>query len=94
MNLTSLNLGKFMIKTGDNNIGSIEQLQFMNMPLLENLSLCKTFDKSDGNNITNVSALNKCAWNSLRDLGLGSYLIYDQKITKCKNSILQDWEWA
>ena len=66
MNLRVLNLGKFMIKTERNNIESIEQLQFMNMPLLEELNLCKTFDKSDGNNITNVSALNKCAWNSLR----------------------------
>ncbi len=36
-----------MIKTGYNKIESIEQLQFMNMPLLERLSLCKTFDKSD-----------------------------------------------
>jgi hypothetical protein len=49
-----------MIKTGWNNIESIEQLQFMNMPFLEELPLCKTFDKSVGNNITNVSALNKC----------------------------------
>ena len=94
MNLRGLNLGKFMIKTGGNNIESIEQLQFMNMPLLEELSLCKAFDKSDGNNITNVSALNKCALNSLRDLDLRSHLIYEQVGTKCKNSILQDWEWA
>jgi hypothetical protein len=79
-----------MIKTGDNNIESIEQLQFMNMPLLEKLYLCKAFDKSDGNKITNVSALNKCAWNSLQYLNLSSYLIYGQVGTKCNNSILQD----
>ena len=90
MNLRELWLSKFMIKTGGNNIESIEQLQFMNMPLLEELDLCKAFDKSDYNNITNVSVLNKCAWNSLRGLGLRSYLIYGQVVTKCKNSILQD----
>ena len=94
MNLRELWLRKFMIKTGYNNFESIEQLQFMNMPLLELLTLRKTFDKSDGNNITNVSVLNKCTWKSLRILYLSSYLIYGQMITKCKNSILQDWKWA
>ena len=69
---------KFMIKTGGNKIRSIEQLQFINMPLLEELYLGKTFDKSGRNKITNVRALNKCAWNSLRDLNLRSYLIYGQ----------------
>ncbi len=87
-------MGKFMIKTGDNDIESIEQLQFMNVPLLERLFLRKAFDKSGRNYITNVSALKKCAWNSLRYLDLGSYLIHGQSITKCNNSILQDWEWA
>ncbi len=85
-----LNLRNFAIKTVRNNIESIEQLQFMNMPLLEVLYLSKTFDKSGVNKITNVSVLNKCAWNSLRGLNLGSYLIYGQMVTKCKNSILQD----
>ncbi len=85
---------KFMIKTGSNKIESIEQLQFMNMPLLEELDLCKTFDKSENNNITNVSALNKCAWNSLEWLDLRSYLIYGQVGTKSNNSILKDWEWV
>ena len=94
MNLRELRLGKFMIKTAYNSIESIEQLQFMNMPLLEYLGFCKAFDKSVDNNITNVSALNKCAWNSLRGLVLSSYLIYGQFRIKCKNSILQDWEWA
>ena len=94
MNLRELWLRKFMIKKGRNNIESIEQLQFMNMPLLEELSLCKAFDKSDENNIKNVSALNKCSWKSLQWLYLCSYLIYGQMITKCNNSILQDWKWA
>ncbi len=94
MHLRGLTLCKFMIKTGMNNIESIEQLQFMNMPLLEKLSLCETFDKSGKNNITNVSALNKCAWSSLRYLSLSSYLIYGQVITKCKNSILQEWRFS
>ncbi len=94
MNLRVLVLSKFMIKADYNNIESIEELQFMSMPLLKHLSLSKAFDKSDGNYITNLSALNKCAWNSLRGLGLRSYLIYSQFRTKCKNSILQDWEWA
>jgi hypothetical protein len=58
-----------------NNINSIEQLQFINMPVLEVLLLCKSFDKSEGNLITNVSALNKCYWNSLRQLDLGMKLI-------------------
>ncbi len=94
MNIKWLELGKFLIKTAYNNIESIEQLQFMIMPFLEELGLCKTFDKSGGNKITNVGALNKCAWNSLRLLVLGSYLIYGQMLTKCENSILQDWERA
>ncbi len=90
MNLRVLWLGKFMIKKGWNNIESIEQLQFMNMPFLDVLTLCKTFDKSGGNKITNVSVLNKCAWNSLQYLNLGSYLIYGQRITESKNLILRD----
>ncbi len=61
--LRGLYLGKFMIKTGDNKIESIEQLQLMNMPDLEVLYLGKVFDKPALNNITNVSVLNKCAWN-------------------------------
>ncbi len=40
------------------------------MSLLEALSLGKAFDKSDHNDITNVSALNKCAWKSLQYLSL------------------------
>jgi hypothetical protein len=79
-----------MIKTAGNDIESIEQLQFMNMPLLERLSLGKAFDKSGDNKITKVSALNKCAWNFLRGLELGSYLIYGQVGTKCNKSILRD----
>jgi hypothetical protein len=39
-----------------------------------------------------VSALNKCGWNYLKRLDLGCYLINGQVRTKCKNSILQDWE--
>ena len=91
MNLTSLSLSKFMIKKGVNVIKSIEELQFMNMPFLENLNLCKAFDKLAANKITNARALNKCAWNSLQNLNLGIYLIYVQIITKCNKSILQDW---
>ena len=72
MNLRKLGLGKFMIKTDDNKIESIEQLQFMNMPRLVELTLGKTFDKSGENNITNVSALNKCFW-ELRTIGLANY---------------------
>ena len=83
MNLKELLLRKFMIKTEENNIESIEQLQFMNMPLLDQLILGKTFDKSGANNITNVRALNKCEWKSLQWLDLSSYLIHGQVVTKC-----------
>jgi hypothetical protein len=65
-----------MIKTALNKIESIEHLQFMNMPVLKELFLRKTFDKSEHNNITRVSALNKCAFSSLVCLNLGIYLTY------------------
>jgi hypothetical protein len=65
-----------MIKKGVNVITSIEGLQLMSMPFLENLNLCKAFDKLGVNQITNTRALNKCAWNSLLFLHVGSYLIY------------------
>ncbi len=70
-NLKIIDLSNFMIKTVNNNIESIEQLQFINMPLLEELYLGKTVHKLEENNITKVSALNKCAWNSLKCLDLG-----------------------
>ncbi len=70
-NLKIIDLSKLMIKTVNNNIESIEQLQFMDMPLLEELHLGKKADKLGENNITKVSALNKCAWNSLKCLDLG-----------------------
>jgi hypothetical protein len=62
----------------------------MSMPLLEWLCLRKTFHKSDGNNITNVGTFNKCAWNSLKYLDLGTLLIYVQGATKKEKSILKD----
>lgn len=71
INLKIIDLSNFMIKTVKNNIESIEQLQFMNMPLLEELHLGKTSNNLGENNITKVSALNKCAWNSLKCLDLG-----------------------
>jgi hypothetical protein len=49
MNLQTLLLRKFLIKAGGNKIFSIEQLQFMNMPLLRELDLCKTLYKSASN---------------------------------------------
>jgi hypothetical protein len=69
-----------MIKTAQNRIESIEHLQFMNMPVLEDLSLRKIFDKSEKNNITRVIALNKCAFSSLNCLNMGIYLTYQQII--------------
>ncbi len=71
----------FMIKSESNKIESIEGLQFMNMPFIESLNLCKTIDKTGGNNITNVNALNKCGWNYLQYFYLCSYLSYDKRIT-------------
>ncbi len=91
--LIKLDLGNFMIKTALNRIESIEHLQFMNMPVLEDLSLCKIFDKSEQNNITRVSALNKCAFSSLNSLDLGIYLTYWQLIIWQSNSILQGWRY-
>jgi hypothetical protein len=88
MNLKRLYLGKFMIKTENNKIESIEQLQFMNMPLLKELCLGKAFVKSETNNITKVSSLNKCAWNSLWKINLGIDLIKGQVRTQLMNLIL------
>ncbi len=68
----------FMYKTGENQIISIEQLQFMNMPNLEDLFLGSNFDKWDMNKIIEVRAFNKCLWNSLKRLSLCSALIYQQ----------------
>ncbi len=59
-----------MITSVQNNISSIEQLQFMNMPNLEDLRLGNDLGKSDSNHITKVSALNKCVWNNLKLLEL------------------------
>ncbi len=67
-----------MIKAGRNRIQSLEQLQFINMPLLAELDLCKTFYKSANNSITKVSALNKLTWNSLRKISFGIDFIYAQ----------------
>ncbi len=42
INLEELNLGILrLLKTGVNNLSSIEQLQFLDMPVLEKLILCK-----------------------------------------------------
>lgn len=41
LQLELLDLGIELIKTEENKISSIEQLQFMNMPLLKVLRLCK-----------------------------------------------------
>jgi hypothetical protein len=62
----------------------------MSMPLLEWLCLGKTFHKSGRNNITSVGTLNKCAWNSLKYIDLGTLLIYVQGTTKKEKSILKD----
>lgn len=78
MNLQTLLLRSFLIKAGGNKISSIELLQFINMPLLTELDLCKTFYKSANNSITKVSSLNKCAWDSLRKISLGIDFIYAQ----------------
>jgi hypothetical protein len=42
LQLKHLNLSNIMIKIVQNQISSIEQLQFVNMPVLEWLYLCKT----------------------------------------------------
>ena len=70
--LVRLNLSNFMIETALNGIESIEHLQFMSMPDLRMVILSNSFDKSGQNNITRVSALNKCAFSSLWDLNLCS----------------------
>jgi hypothetical protein len=61
-----------MIKKAAMVVTSIEELQWMNMPLLEILDLCKAFDKLAANQITNARVLNKCAWKFLLYLKLGS----------------------
>jgi hypothetical protein len=73
LQLKHLELSNIMIKILENQISSIEQLQFVNMPVLEWLDLCKNFDKSGKNKITKVSALNKCSWSSLTYLDLGKF---------------------
>ena len=93
-NLQTLLLRSFLIKAGGNKISSIELLQFINMPLLTELDLCKTFYKSANNSITKVSALNKCAWDSLRKISLGIDFIYAQIWTYFRKSILQGWRYS
>ena len=73
LQLKHLYLSRIMIKRAENQISSMEQLQFVNMPVLEWLNLCKNFDKSGKNKITKVSALNKCSWSSLTYLDLGKF---------------------
>lgn len=48
-----------------NNISSIEQLQFINMPFLEFLQL-------NSNDIIEIRSLNKCVWKFLHKLSLVS----------------------
>ncbi len=72
MNLNYLDLCILIFKTGQNRISSIEQLQFINMPNLIKLNLRNEFDKSDDNQITKVSSLNKSAWDYLTYLQLGN----------------------
>ncbi len=68
--LSYLSLGIFMFKAGGNNIMSIEQLQFIEMPFLESLVLGIFKNQLGENEISKVSALNKCAWNHLSCLDL------------------------
>jgi hypothetical protein len=70
MVLKELYLGNLMNKAGQNNINSIEQLSFINMPLLEKLILRKNLDKLKFNKITKTSALNKCSRNLIKLLSL------------------------
>ncbi len=55
----------------------------MNMPVLKDLLLGNSFDKSGTNNITRVSALNKCAFSSLTNLDLSSCLSYGKVVIEC-----------
>ncbi len=61
-----------MIRTDRNKISSIEQLQFLNIPKLEEINLSKNDVYLDSNQITQVNALNKCVWNSLSWLALSN----------------------
>jgi hypothetical protein len=70
--LSLLALGIFMLKTGRNNISSIEQLQFIEMPFLGALFLGILLNQLEQNKISKVSALNKCAWNHLSYLNLSN----------------------
>ena len=79
-----------MNKKDDNNITSIEQLQFINMPHLEELVLCKNLNKLEKNKITKTSAFNKCSWNSMKFLNLSNKLITEKATIELIKLSFQD----
>lgn len=91
INLGELNWGIISwLTAGVNNLSSIEQLQFLNMPVLDKLVLCKKCNKSDQNKITQFNALNKCSWDSLSSLSLCNSFIYEQLTTQPNNCTSKD----